>query len=206
MIAANRHLVRLRVPTRSTTGAVQTLVACSASVAVQWHSPAAVSCLIAGGRLRWAFALGRVSEVRLFRQDTKVEVLARAPIFEGLSQKELTQIARLTDDLEVSAGTVLCEQGKAGSEFFVIMDGEVEVTRSGRRLESGGGGDFFGEIALIAHIPRTATVTAKTPVRFFVLTARAFWQMLDDYPAIERKVLRALATRLVAISADPSLA
>jgi CRP/FNR family cyclic AMP-dependent transcriptional regulator len=144
--------------------------------------------------------------VPLFRQDTKVQALGRAPIFEGLSKKELTQLARVTDDVEVADGTVLCRQGQRGSEFFVIMDGEVEVSRDERRIESGGAGDFFGEIALIAGIPRTATVTTTTPVRLFVLTSRAFWGMLDDYPAVERKVLRTVAKRVVDNSADPSLA
>lgn len=144
--------------------------------------------------------------MRLFRQDTKVEALGTAPIFEGLSKKELTQLARVTDDVEVAAGTVLCKEGKTGSEFLVVMDGEVEVTRSGRRIGTGGAGDFFGEIALIEDIPRTATVTATTDVRLIVLTAPAFWGMLDLYPTIERKVLRTLASRLVANSADPSLA
>ena len=144
--------------------------------------------------------------MRLFRQDTKVEALAQAPIFEGLSKKELAQVARLTDDVEVAADTVLCRQGQTGSEFFVIMDGQVEVTRNGRRVETGGAGDFYGEIALIADVPRTATVAASTPVRLFVLTAPAFWGMLEDYPTIERKVLRTLAKRLVVMSADPSLA
>jgi CRP-like cAMP-binding protein len=145
--------------------------------------------------------------VRLFRQDTKVEALGKAPLFEELSKKELTELARVTDDLEVAAGTVLCREGQSGSEFFVIMDGDVEVTKNGRRVKTGSGaGEFFGEIALIADIPRTATVTAKTPVRLFVLTARAFWSMLDDFPSIERKVLRTLAKRLVDISADPTLA
>ena len=143
----------------------------------------------------------------LFRQDKKVEALAKAPLFEGLSKKELTQLARVTDDLEVKADTVLCREGQRGSEFFVIMDGDVDVTRNGRRVKTGSGaGEFFGEIALIADVPRTATVTAKTPVRLFVLTGQAFWPMLDDFPSIERKVLRALAKRVVDNSADPSLA
>ena len=148
----------------------------------------------------------RVGNVRLFRQDSKVEALAKAPLFEGLSKKELTQLARVTDDMQVEAGFVLCKEGQLGREFFVLMDGEVEISRRGRRVESRGGGDIFGEIALIADVPRTATVTAKTPLRFFVLTAQAFRPMLDDYPTIERKVLRAVAKRLASLSADPSLA
>lgn len=143
--------------------------------------------------------------MRLFRQDIKVEALAKAPLFEGLSKKELTQLARMTDDLEVEAGYVLCKEGQLGHEFFVVMDGEVEISRGGRRLESGSQ-DFFGEIALIADVRRTATVIAKTPLRFFVITARDFRVMLDDHPTVERKVLRAVAKRLVSLSPDPSLA
>ena len=141
----------------------------------------------------------------LFRQDTKVAALAKAPLFEGLSKRELGQLARMTDDLEVEPGTVLCKQGKPGREFFVVMDGDVEIKRNGRRVKTSGG-DFFGEIALIDDVPRTATVTATTKLRFFVLTARDFRRMLDEHPAVERKVLRQLAKRLLAESRDPSLA
>ena len=143
--------------------------------------------------------------MRLFRHDTKVAALAKAPLFEGLSKKELAQLARITEDVEVEPGTVLCQQGKRGREFFVVMDGDVEIKRNGRRVNSSGG-DFYGEIALIEDVPRTATVTAKTKLRFFVLTARDFRTMLDDHPAVERKVLRQLAKRLLAESHDPSLA
>jgi CRP/FNR family cyclic AMP-dependent transcriptional regulator len=144
--------------------------------------------------------------MKLFRQDRKVEALANAPLFAGLSKRELTELARITEDITVEAGGVLCREGELGKEFFVIMDGEAEVTRNGKRLETRGGGDFFGEIALIEDIPRTATVTAVTPLRLFALTSRDFRLMLDDHPAIERKVLRALAKRLISMSRDPSLA
>jgi CRP-like cAMP-binding protein len=139
--------------------------------------------------------------VRGFRQDTKVEALKRAPLFEGLSRKDLTELARLTDDLEVPAGKVLCKEGRTGNEFFVILEGEVEITRKGKALATRGGVDFFGEIALVERVPRTATVTAKTPLRFFVLTRSSFQRVLDRYPGVERKVLRALARR--ALSSEP---
>jgi CRP/FNR family transcriptional regulator, cyclic AMP receptor protein len=112
----------------------------------------------------------------------------------------------VSEDLEVRPGKVLCKEGEIGEEFFVIVDGEVEVTKNGKRLATRGGGEFFGEIALLEEIPRTATVTARTPVRLFVLTRRAFRQLIRDNPGIERKVLRALARRLVQVSGDPTLA
>jgi CRP-like cAMP-binding protein len=144
--------------------------------------------------------------VRLFTQDTKVEALKRAPLFEGLSRKELVQLARVSEDLEVPPGKVLCKEGEIGQEFFVIVDGQVEVTRKGKRLATRVGGEFFGEIALLEETPRTATVKANTPLRFFVLTRKDFRHLVNQNPSVERKVLRALARRVVELSGDPTLA
>jgi CRP/FNR family transcriptional regulator, cyclic AMP receptor protein len=143
--------------------------------------------------------------VRLFTQDTKVEALKRAPLFEGLSRKELVQLARVSEDVEVPPGKVLCKEGQLGREFFVIVDGEVEVTRDGKRVATRTGGEFFGEIALLEDIPRTATVTAKTPLRFFVLTRKDFRHLVNENRNVERKALRALARRVVELSGDPTL-
>jgi CRP/FNR family transcriptional regulator, cyclic AMP receptor protein len=141
----------------------------------------------------------------LFTQDTKVKSLRQTPLFEGLSKKELTELARRSEDMELDAGTVLCKEGDVGREFFVIVDGEVDVKRKGRRLGTRGAGDFIGEIALLEDIERTATVTAKTPVRVFVLTRPAFQHLINESPTVERKVMRTLARRLAAISKDPAL-
>jgi CRP/FNR family transcriptional regulator, cyclic AMP receptor protein len=144
--------------------------------------------------------------MRLFKQDTKVEALKSAPLFQDLSRKELVQLARVSEDLEVPRGKVLCKEGEIGHEFFVLVEGEAEVTRKGKRVATRGGGEFFGEIALLEQIPRTATVTAKTPLRFFVLASKSFRRLVDENPGVERKVLRALARRVVELSNDPTLA
>jgi CRP/FNR family cyclic AMP-dependent transcriptional regulator len=144
--------------------------------------------------------------VKLFNQDTKIQALKRAPLFETLSRKELVGLARVSEDLEVEPGTVLCREGETGHEFFVIVDGEVKVSRKRRSLGTRGSGDFVGEIALLEDIPRTATVTAATPLRLFVLTGRDFRHLLDENPSVERKVLRTLARRLAETSSDPALA
>jgi CRP/FNR family transcriptional regulator, cyclic AMP receptor protein len=144
--------------------------------------------------------------VTRFRQDTKVTALKQSPLFEGLSRKQLVYLARLTDDLDVPAGTVLCKEGSPGREFFVIIDGEAEVTRGGRPVATVGRGDFFGEIALLERVNRTATVTALTPLRFFVVSHVAFSSVIDTDPTIESKLLRALARRVFATSGDPTLA
>jgi CRP-like cAMP-binding protein len=144
--------------------------------------------------------------VKLFSQDTKVQALAGVPLFDGLSKKELTQLARLSEDLEVEPGKVLCKEGEIGKEFFVIVDGKVKVNRKGRRVATRGSGEFVGEIALLEDLPRTATVTAETPVRLFVLTRKDFRHLVDVNPGVERKVMRALARRLAEMSNDPTLA
>jgi CRP/FNR family cyclic AMP-dependent transcriptional regulator len=144
--------------------------------------------------------------VRLFSQDTKVEALKRAPLFDGLSRKDLTQLARVSEDLEIPEGKTLTKEGEIGHEFFVIVDGDVDVKRKGRKLGTRGAGDFIGEIALLEQIPRTATVTAKTPLRVFVLTSKDFRHLLDENPNVERKVLRTLAKRIADLSKDPTVA
>jgi CRP-like cAMP-binding protein len=144
--------------------------------------------------------------VRLFNQDTKVQALKRVPLFDGLSKKELTELARVTEDLEVPAGEVLCKEGDTGQEFFVIVDGQTEITSKGKPVAARGGGDFVGEIALLEDTKRTATVTAKTPLRVFVLTRQDFRHLVNSNPNVEQKVMRALAHRVVELSADPTVA
>ena len=135
-----------------------------------------------------------------------MQALKRAPLFADLSKKELTDLARRTEDLEVPAGEVLCKEGDTGREFFVIVDGETEVTSNGKPVAQRGGGDFVGEIALLEDTNRTATVTAKTPLRLFVLTREDFRSLVRDNPKVERKVMQALARRVVELSRDPTVA
>jgi CRP-like cAMP-binding protein len=136
--------------------------------------------------------------MRLFSQDVKVQALGRAPLFEGLSKKELTALARVTEDLAVEPGTVLCREGKIGHEFFVIVDGQAEVTKGGKTIATRSGGDFVGEIALLTTTKRTATVTATSPLRCFILTRGDFRRVLEENPGVQLKVLTALAERLAA--------
>jgi CRP/FNR family transcriptional regulator, cyclic AMP receptor protein len=134
--------------------------------------------------------------VRLFTQDTKVEALKRLSLFEGLTRKELVQLARVSEDIELPAGTVLCQEGKRGHEFFIVVDGEVVVTRRGRRVAEYREGTAIGEIALIEDVPRTATVTSATTLRCIVLTRPAFAALLSQHPIVQGKLLRTLARRL----------
>jgi CRP/FNR family transcriptional regulator, cyclic AMP receptor protein len=88
-------------------------------------------------------------------------------------------------------------EGQRGREFFVLVDGTVRVSRKGRKLAELGPGDWFGEIALLTDTPRTATVTATTPIRVLVLTDRAFRRVVEWMPSIALKVLSTVGQRLV---------
>src|ERR687889_104736 len=127
--------------------------------------------------------------MRRISQDTKVEALKRSPLFDGLSRKELVELARQTEDVDVPAGKILCKEGESGHEFFVLLEGTVDVEAKGKKVATLGPGDFLGEIALLEQVPRMATVTAKTPLRCFVLTRESFRQLVDRNPSVERKVL-----------------
>jgi CRP-like cAMP-binding protein len=136
--------------------------------------------------------------MRLFSQNVKVQALKAAPLFEGLSKKDLAKLASVTDDLKVDPGTVLCREGRIGREFFVIVDGEAKVTKNGKTVGTLSGGDFVGEIALLSTKKRTASVTATSPLRCFILTQSAFQRVLEENPSVQMKVMRALAEHLAA--------
>ena len=132
--------------------------------------------------------------------------LERVPLFAGLSHKEREKVARWADTVELPPGKHLLDEGRLPHEFFVIIDGETQVKRKGRSLGTRGAGDFIGEIALLEEVPRTATVTAKTDLRVFVLTSKDFHHLLEENPKVERKVLRTLARRVAELSKDPTAA
>ncbi len=141
--------------------------------------------------------------MQLFSHDDKATALARAPLFSNLSRAELVELAKVTEDLDVSEGKVLAREGDIGREFFVIVEGEVAVSKGGQEIRRLSPGEFFGEIALIYESPRrTATVTAVTPLRFFVLTRQSFRSLIVHHPDIETKVLEALEERVQTTEAD----
>jgi CRP/FNR family transcriptional regulator, cyclic AMP receptor protein len=126
----------------------------------------------------------------------KVELLRRVPLFAGLGTRDLEELQRLTDEVDVPAGRELTTEGRAGEEFFLIVSGRVGVVRNGVRVRTMGDGEFLGEIALIDGRVRSATVTTEAPTRLIVLGHREFSSLLERFPTIQAAVLRALAERL----------
>ena len=136
--------------------------------------------------------------------NAKLDLIKGVPLFEQCSRKDLQRIAQIADELDLRAGKVLIREGERGREFFVIVSGEVEVRRKGRKLATLGPGSFVGEMALLSKIPRTATVTAVTPLDVLVITDRAFLDLLDKVPELWPKVAQALAERVGANEKDDS--
>jgi CRP-like cAMP-binding protein len=133
--------------------------------------------------------------VRLHK-DAKTDLLKNVPLFAGCSKSELQRIASLADELDLGEGATLIREGERGREFIVVAEGTVRVTKQGKTVRDLGAGDFIGEIALVADVPRTATVTATSPVRLLVVTDRAFRGLLEEMPSIAKKVLQSLGERL----------
>ncbi len=131
-------------------------------------------------------------------RDAKVELLKSVPLFAGCSKTELRRLAATADEIDVRDGYVLMREGRPGREFFVLIEGSVQVTRGEKKLSELGAGDWFGEIALLTKIPRTASVVATSAVRALVVTDRAFRQLVETMPSIAIKVLASLGDRLAA--------
>lgn len=128
--------------------------------------------------------------------DKKIDLLGQVPLFSECSQRELKKIAALTDEVKVDEGTVLTNEGKPGREFFVIAEGKATATLRRKKLAELGPGSFFGEMALLDHQPRAATITAETPMRLYVVDPLSFASLIDDSPGVARKIMKEIARRL----------
>ena len=128
--------------------------------------------------------------------NAKIDLLKRVPLFAGCSKKELEALAVIADEIDLREGATLTREGQPGREFFVLVEGAVDVTQGGESISRLGAGDWFGEIALLTKASRTATVSAASPVRVLVVTDRAFRQVIETTPSIAVKMLERVGERL----------
>jgi len=129
-------------------------------------------------------------------KDAKIELLKNVPLFSGCTKKELRELASRTDEIDLRDGYVLMREGRPGREFIVLVEGTAAVTRDGKKVAELEAGDWVGEIALLTNVPRTATVTATSPVRILVVTDRSFRSLVENMPSIALKVLASVGDRL----------
>jgi len=118
------------------------------------------------------------------------------PLFKGLLPSEVGRVALVMNPVEVAAGDVICTEGEAGHEFYVVASGEAVVERHGHAVAKLGRGDHFGELALLDRGPRAATVRAVADTRLYVLHEQAFAAVLNEVPALAQKLLATLSAQL----------
>ncbi|HEX9381117.1 MAG TPA: cyclic nucleotide-binding domain-containing protein [Gaiellaceae bacterium] len=135
--------------------------------------------------------------MRRRKASSKIDILNRVPLFAGVSKRGMNEIAKIADEIDLPAGKELIREGDPGRQFFVLLDGEAEVRRRGSKVNTLGGGDFFGEIALVTERPTTASVTLTEPSSALVISRPAFRRLLLAEPGIQLQVLEALADRVL---------
>jgi CRP-like cAMP-binding protein len=134
----------------------------------------------------------------LVRKNKKHDLLKAVPLFARCTKREIAELAGECDELAVRPGTELTREGARGREFMVIVEGNAKVTKNGRAINRLGPGDFLGEIALLADVPRTATVTTEDATLLLVLTDRGFDRVAKRMPTVRTRLLTVLAERLAA--------
>jgi CRP-like cAMP-binding protein len=135
------------------------------------------------------------------RRDTHAHFRS-LPIFAGCTEEELAEIDRLADEVHVEAGRTIIRQGDLGQEFAVIVEGEADVVKDGEVVATLGPGDYFGEVALLDAVARTASVVARTDMVLEVIDRRGFNTLLDDLPRLSRSMLRGTARRLAQLEEE----
>jgi CRP-like cAMP-binding protein len=136
--------------------------------------------------------------------DRKVALLGKVPLFTECTQRELSRIASLADEIEVDRGTVLTKEGMPGRECFVVSEGRATAKLRGKKLAAYGSGDVFGEMALLDNEPRSATITADSDMVLFVVDSRSFWGLCEEAPTVTRKIMKNLAQRIRRVEKAPT--
>jgi MFS family permease len=129
----------------------------------------------------------------------ELRILASVPIFSPLPGASLEHLAGRLVPLRLEPGTIIVREGDPGDRFYIVAEGEVEITSEGApltRLEAGG---YFGEIALIRDVPRTATVVAKTPVVLYALDREDFLAAVTSHVPSEQAAEEVVSARLAGV-------
>jgi CRP-like cAMP-binding protein len=123
-------------------------------------------------------------------------MLKQVPLFSGLDDRELDQIAGSLRERRFAAGDTVTQEGAGGAGFFVVESGEADVTVDGESRGTIGAGDYFGEIALLTGSDRTATITARSELVCHGMTPWDFRPLVESNSAIAWKLLTAMADKL----------
>jgi hypothetical protein len=161
--------------------------------------------------LSWAFAVAglavlatalaitvglRAIDATAVLPERQLGLLARIPMFAPLPPMDLERLARQLDRIDTPAGTEVIRQGDVGDRFYVIDDGRFEIAIDGKAVAVQGEGEYFGEIALLQDVPRTATVRAIEDGAVWALDQEEFLATLTDLPQAAKAAHAISAERL----------
>jgi CRP-like cAMP-binding protein len=130
------------------------------------------------------------------RRNRYLDHLAKVPIFSSCTKKQLEHVARLVTEVNFEAGFTIMQEGSLAHEFVIVESGTASVKKGGRKIATIGPGDVVGELALILHRRRNATVIADSDVTMLVVDSRSFEPLLDEVPGLARRLLTTVAERL----------
>jgi CRP/FNR family transcriptional regulator, cyclic AMP receptor protein len=126
----------------------------------------------------------------------RAELLAGVSFFEGFTPEDLRRVGELSDESHVGVGSVLIDQGDPGTHCYVVLDGTASVYVRGEHIASIGKGSMVGEMALVDHRPRSATVVADTDLELLRFDSKAFSRLLDEMPKASERVMTLLRARM----------
>jgi len=130
------------------------------------------------------------------KPEERVEVLSKVPFFACFERDDLRRVVDMSDEVQLPAGSVVVDQGDPGTDCYAIVDGTASVYVRGEYVASSGPGSMVGEMALVDHRPRTATVVADTPLDLMRFDSRSFRTLIDELPKASEHILTELRTRL----------
>ena len=133
----------------------------------------------------------------MLSRTSKESLIRRVPLFASCTKREVAEVAKMSTETNVVTGETVISQGDETREFYVMVSGGMDVTKNGTHVASMGPGDFFGEIAMLLGAPRNATVTASSPSHLLVIEEPDFFRLLHETDGLHRKVINALAERIV---------
>jgi CRP-like cAMP-binding protein len=115
-------------------------------------------------------------------------------MFDPLSMVAKEHVAGRLIPVDVPAGAVVIRKGEPGDRFYIVAEGKLEIANGVR--ETAGPGDFFGEIALLRDVPRTATVRAAAPSKLYALERADFIEAVTGHPEVRAAGETVVAERL----------
>ncbi len=124
------------------------------------------------------------------------ELIRQVPLFSTLDKKEVQGLASSMKERTFNPGDTVATEGMSGIGFFIIDEGEAVVSVGGEDRATLAHGDYFGEIALIDDGARTATITAKSPLKCYGITSWEFRPLVEQNAGLAWKMLQTLAARL----------